>query len=57
MSHREAFVTAGEIYEMGVPPHVLSLWLTKDLIQVLHKNKLERFFWKHEVEELIKRYL
>ncbi|WP_165981031.1 hypothetical protein [Macrococcus lamae] len=57
MSHREAFVTASEIYEMGVPPHILSLWLTNDLIQVVHKNKLDRFFWKHEVEELIKRYL
>ncbi|GGB10001.1 hypothetical protein ERX37_07765 [Macrococcus hajekii] len=56
-SHRDAFVTANEVYDMGVPPNVLSMWMTNDLIQVAHKNKFDRFFWKHEVEALIQKYL
>lgn len=47
------FITTQDIYDLGVTPSLLSIWLTNGLLQVAYKNKVERFFWRAEVEKLI----
>lgn len=55
-NERSTFVDTQEVYDLGVSPALLSMWLTNGLLEVAYKNKTERFFWREKVARLIDQY-